>query len=89
MTFEFPLLPSGVLQASLKSSPQHTLSACNVEGKQLIIVNSGEQILVFDIQVTMTKGTSGLIKIIQISEIIKQLIQEGSQEKRKHPNFLE
>lgn len=66
------MLPSEFLQLSLRVGPVGSLSSCRVRGdsanelKELVLINSGESVLIFDLAVTLSRGTSGLIKILNL-----------------------
>ena len=40
------------------------------ETKDVVLVNSGESVLIFDLSVTLSTGMSGLIKMLHLSDII-------------------
>ena len=50
------------------------------ETKQIVLVNSGESVLLFDLQIMLQKGTSGLIKILLYSDIVQSLLNPNSQD---------
>ena len=75
--FEFSMLPSEFLQLSLRAGPRGTLSSCRIksgdtdsESKEVVLINSGESVLIFDLSITLSRGTSGLIKIISLQNDI-------------------
>ena len=45
----------------------------NRESKELVLVNSGEAVLIFDLTIALAKGTSGLIKMLNLPEILANL----------------
>ena len=81
--YEFTLLPSEFMQVGLRSSPLPycSLKCCKVDRKDMLVVNSGEQVLVFDLQVTQGQGTSGLVTTFDIQDL---LVDEVSSEERKN-----
>ena len=46
----------------------------------MLVVNSGEQVLVFDLQATLEKGTSGLTTTFSLQDL---LMDEARDEERK------
>ena len=75
------------MHLSLKAGPEGTMKGCTVrtsneseETKQIVLVNSGESVLLFDLQIMLQKGTSGLIKILLYSDIVHSLLNPNSQE---------
>ena len=40
------------------------------EIKDLVLINSGESVLIFDLAITMSTGTSGLIKMLHLQDIV-------------------
>ena len=70
--FEFSMLPSEFLQLSLRAGPTGTLSSCKIlseddkQPREVVLINSGESVLIFDLSITLTRGTSGLIKILSL-----------------------
>ena len=36
----------------------------------MLVVNSGESVLVFDLEIALTQGTSGLIRTLQIVDLL-------------------
>ena len=75
------------MHLSLKAGPAGTMKGCTVrtgneseETKQIVLVNSGESVLLFDLQIMLQKGTSGLIKILLYSDIVQSLLNPNSQD---------
>ena len=54
--------------------------------KDIVLVNSGESILIFDLALTTSTGTSGLIKILHLQDILPCLT---STTRQNHPLFLQ
>ena len=72
--FEFALLPSQIINLPLKVGPSGSpLSSCKVGGRKIVVVNSGENVLFFDIALTVTNGTSGLISSLKLIDILQAI----------------
>ena len=65
-------MPSESIRLALRSSPQpyHTIKCCKIQGKDMLVINSGESVLVFDLEIALTQGTSGLIRTLQIVDLL-------------------
>ena len=97
--FEFSMLPSEFLQLSLRVGPLGTLGSCKVTGedgerKELVLLNSGDSILVFDLAVTLSRGISGLIRVLNLhQDILPALLCEKAGARpegaKQHPVFLQ
>lgn len=48
------------------------------ESKELVLVNSGEAVLIFDLTIALAKGTSGLIKMLNLPDILANLSLSSS-----------
>lgn len=79
------LLDSDYLNIPLRAHPQKVLSS-DGDGK-LLILNSGERIYFFDIQVRIDSGSSGLVKTIKRSELLN--VVSFGETQLLHPLFLQ
>ncbi len=73
------------MQLSLRVGPEGTMSSCSVIGdnhekKELVLVNSGESVLIFDLAITLSSGVSGLIKILSLHNDIIPALTIASQQ---------
>ena len=81
--------------------PTGTLKSCRVRGdsandlRELVLLNSGDSVLIFDLAITLSRGTSGLIKILNLQQDIIPALWSGKQANpaseaaRQHPLFLQ
>ena len=61
------------------------MSSCSVIGdnhekKELVLVNSGESVLIFDLSITLSHGVSGLIKMLSLHQDIIPALTTASQQ---------
>ena len=79
LPFEFALLPSQIINLPLRVGPNGSLSSCKVGGRSIVVVNSGESVLFFDIALSVTNGTSGLISSLKMVDILQAINNKRNQ----------
>src|SRR5687768_9956537 len=86
---EFYILPTKHLKLQLKVHPQEALQV--LKDQSVVVVNGGEQIMIFDLMRGLRNGDSGLLELITHSDIASQckLTNKYNKHGMSHPSYIQ